>query len=89
MRKKKPKHLKCHFCDNQATHTVIMELRERQGPPLKEDNVIRVVCDIHSIDNSFDHWVPIWAFKKLCIDWQKAGYTLNKQFCTINILKFK
>ena len=86
---KKRKKLKCYFCDNPATHTILMELREKQGPPLKENAVIRVACDEHSTNTSFDHWVSIWAFKKLCFDWEKAGFILNKQYCTINILKLK
>ena len=87
--KKKKEPLKCHFCDSQATHAIMVELREHSGPPLKENNVIRTACDKHSVNKSFDYWVPIWAFKKLCVDWENAGSILNKQYCTINIVKFK
>ena len=68
----------------------MLELRDKPGPPLKENNVLRVACDIHSIDNSFDYWVPHWAFIGVCNEWKrKAHVILNKQYCTINIVKFK
>lgn len=89
MKKKNKAPLKCHFCDNPATHTIMVELREKPGPPLKENNVLRVACDIHSIDKSFDHWVPIWAFRRLVEEWKKVDVTLRKEYCTINIKKFK
>jgi len=89
MRKKKGK-LKCSYCDNHATHSIMMELRDKPGPPIKENNVLNVACDIHSIETTFDYYVPLWAFKKLCVDWkQQAGIILDKKYCTIQIVKFK
>lgn len=89
MKKKIHQQLKCQFCSNPATHTVLIELREKPGPPLKENNVLYLVCDIHAVDNSFDRFVSYPAFKALCIEWSKVGVTLNKRFCSINILKLK
>jgi hypothetical protein len=66
-----------------------LELREVPGPPLKANEVIRVVCEEHT-STDFDYWVPAWAFTKLCLDLKtQANITLNKQYCTINVLKFK
>ena len=87
--KEKKQPLKCHFCANHATHVIMVELREKPGPPLKENNVLRVACDIHSIDTTFDNWVPVWAFKGLCSEWKNVGVILNKAYCSINIIKFK
>lgn len=89
--KPKIKHqeLKCQFCTNKATHVVLVELRDKPGPPLKENNVLRTVCDIHAVDTSFDHWVPYWAFKGLCNEWKNVGVVLDKKYCSINILKFE
>ena len=85
----KPKQIiKCHVCGELATHVILIQLREQSGPPIKED-VLRTVCEEH-INTSFDHWVPAWAFKKLCFDLkEQANVTLNKQYCTIKVLPFK
>lgn len=89
-KKKNKKPLKCYLCDNPPTHTIMLELREKPGPPLIPNNVLRVACDIHSVDTSFDHWVPFWAFKKLVFDYkQQYGINLKKEYCSINIKKFK
>ena len=86
----KPKELKCHVCEKMATHVVLVELRAEQGPPLKENNVLRVACPEHAANTNFDYWVPFWAFKKLCIDWKnEADVILNKAYCTIKVLKLK
>lgn len=82
------KELKCHVCGEPATHVVLIELREKPGPPLKENNVLRVICKEH-INLNFDYWVPYWAFKGLCTQWANEGITLNKQYCTIGILQLK
>jgi len=89
MKKRKKAPLKCHFCSNKPTHAVMLELREKQGPPLKSNNVIHVVCDIHAVDNSFDAWVPIWAFRKIAIDYKQQGINIDRKYCNINIVKFK
>lgn len=86
--KKKPP-LKCHICGDKATHAIMMELREKPGPAIKENNVIRLACDIHAVDTSFDYWVPLWAFRKLVNDNSKEGIHIKKEFCTIKIVKFK
>lgn len=86
--KKEP--LKCHVCGERATHAVMIELRDKPGPPLKENNVIRTACDAHSTDKSFDYWVPHHAFISLCNTWRKeTNIILRKEYCTINIVKFK
>lgn len=82
--------LKCHYCDNHATHAILIDLREKPGPPVKKNNVLSVVCDIHSVETSFDSWVPVWAFKKLADDWRtKANVILDKRYCTITALKLE
>ena len=87
---KEKKKLKCALCDKEATHAIMIELRDRQGPPLKENNVLNVVCDEHATNTSFDYWVPSWAFINLCNEWKKlANVTLNKSLCSINIIKFE
>ena len=80
--------LKCHVCSEKATHVILIELREKPGPALKENNVLRVVCEEH-VDTSFDKWVPYWAFKGLCLEWKNKGFTLNKQHCTIGVMLLK
>jgi hypothetical protein len=82
---KKKRKLICNVCGAYATHVVLVELREKPGLPLKEDNVLMLVCDEHSKNTSFDHWVPYEAFNYLCAEWKKQGYILAKPFCTINI----
>ncbi len=91
MRKRKFKRtdIKCHVCGEVATHVVLVELREKPGPALKDNNVLRTVCEEHSKNNDFDYWIPHFAFKKLCDDWSKAGFILQKHFCTILIKPFK
>jgi hypothetical protein len=89
-KKKQTLPLKCHYCDNKPTHAIMLELRARQGPPLKENHVLHLACDIHSIETSFDYYVPHWAFRKMYIDWkQQAGVELKKEYCTIKIVKFQ
>jgi hypothetical protein len=80
--------LKCHVCGEKATHVILIELREVPGPPLKENNVLRVVCEEH-VDTNFDTWVSVPAYKALCIEWEKVGVKLNKQYCTIKVLELK
>ena len=88
--KKKKMSLKCYCCDNKPTHAVMIELRDRPGPPLKENNVIRLACDIHSVETAFEHWVPHYAFIALCNHWKKeTGVILDKRFCNIHIVKFQ
>ena len=82
------KELFCYVCKQKATHVLLIELREKPGPPLKSE-VIYTVCEKH-ISTDFDRWVPILAFKKLCLDLQKeVGIVLNKQYCTIKALPLK
>lgn len=87
--KKEKRPIHCYFCKNKPTHTVLLELREKPGPPIKENNVVALVCDIHSIDNSFERWVPLSAFHKLVNDYRKEGININRQYCSIQILKLK
>lgn len=85
----KPKVLNCHICGEPATHVIMLELREKPGPPIRPNDVIRVVCKEH-VSTDFDYWVPRWAFEKLCIDLKREfGYILCKQYCTINVLELK
>lgn len=83
--RKPVKQLQCHVCGVKATHVVILELRENPGPPLKENNVLRVICEEH-INTNFDAWVPLLHYKALCAEWKKVGVVLNKAYCTISIL---
>ncbi len=87
--KKPPKpNFNCHTCGEKGTHVVLLELRDKPGVPLKENNVLHFVCEEH-INRNFDFWVPNWAFKGLCNEWKNAGFILDKKYCTINIIPFK
>lgn len=80
--------LQCHVCGVKATHVILLELREVPGPPLKENNVLRTICAEH-VDTNFDTWVARPQFKALCIEWEKVGVKLNKQYCTIGVMTLK
>lgn len=89
-KKNKKPPLVCHICGDKATHAVMMELREKQGPPLKENNVIRLACDTHAKETSFDYWVSNPALMSLINFWKReAGIILNKRYCTIKLVKLK
>jgi len=88
--KKKKEPLLCHICHEKATHVVMLELRAQQGPPLKENNVIRLACDEHAKETSIDYWVSNGAFMAVLSFWKReANITLIKKYCTINMLKLK
>lgn len=79
------KQLKCQYYSSTATHTVLLELRERPGGPIKENNVLGLVCEVHSINRSFNHWVPTWAFLQMIEKYRRIGIRLNRQYCNINV----
>ena len=81
-------HIKCEICGENATHSIVLNLREKPGPPLEKDNVIRTVCEKDSIGLFNDH-VPYWQWDGLRKQYRQRGILLAKEYCDIQIVKLE
>lgn len=89
LRKGKVEHVKCEICGENATYVLIANIRAQPGPPLAKDNVLRSVCEEHTV-GTFNELVPPWqwaatekAYK------QQFGIAISKKYSDIQIVKLK
>lgn len=81
--------VKCEICGEPATHSIIANIRERPGPPLAKDNVLRSVCEEHS-KGSFNELIPPWQWDAVSKAYkQQHRIIISKKYSDIQVVKLK
>lgn len=84
--KTKKEDLKCDVCGKPASHSVTVELRERQGPA-ELTRVLHLCCEEHSKNTNLSYWIEMRYWLKLVSDLRNKGIFIKKEYCNIHMVK--
>lgn len=77
--------IRCEVCGKPATHSIVLNIRDNYGPPIKKDNVVQTVCEEHS-KGTFNDLIPSWYWAGLVNEYRRKGLFIMKEYSDVEVI---